>query len=261
MVGILILSGSRRGSPGPSLRWSSGSSCRPPWICRPGVAVVGDVATGIAVPGLPRHPVRRLRLPHRRARSGIVFLALAESIGAARSFGAGHGYDIDPGPGAHRARRVQRRQRPVRRVRGRRQLQPVRDRRGGGRPDPAVVARSRPAWSSRRRSSSRRCSRTCRLSVLAAIVISSVLNLVNLGRAAPLPRLAPDRLPAGHDGLGGVVFTTALTGMAIAVALSLLAILYQASRPYIAVLGRIPGDPPVFADAGRHASADRSRGS
>ena len=42
--------------------------------------------------------------------------------------------------------------------------------------------------------------------------------------------------------LGGVVFTTALTGMAIAVALSLLAILYQASRPYIAVLGRIPGD-------------------
>ena len=56
--------------------------------------------------------------------------------------------------------------------------------------------------------------------------------------------------------LGGVVFTTALTGMAIAVALSLLAILYQASRPYIAVLGRIPGDPPVFADVERH---DRRR--
>jgi MFS superfamily sulfate permease-like transporter len=51
------------------------------------------------------------------------------------------------------------------------------------------------------------------------------------------------------------VFTTALTGMAIAVALSLLAILYQASRPYIAVLGRIPGDPPVYADADRHATA------
>ena len=55
--------------------------------------------------------------------------------------------------------------------------------------------------------------------------------------------------------LGGVVFTTALMGMAIAVALSLLAILYQASRPYIAVLGRIPGDPADFADAGRHRSA------
>src|SRR4029077_18709829 len=53
--------------------------------------------------------------------------------------------------------------------------------------------------------------------------------------------------------LGGVVFTTALTGMAIAVALSLLAILYQASRPYIAVLGRIPGRPPVYPGAGRTA--------
>ena len=37
--------------------------------------------------------------------------------------------------------------------------------------------------------------------------------------------------------------------------LSLVAILYQASRPYIAVLGRIPGDPPVYADADRHATA------
>ena len=55
--------------------------------------------------------------------------------------------------------------------------------------------------------------------------------------------------------LGGVVFTTALTGMAIAVALSLLAILYRASRPYLAVLGRVPGDPPVFADADRHPTA------
>jgi sulfate permease, SulP family len=52
--------------------------------------------------------------------------------------------------------------------------------------------------------------------------------------------------------LGGVVFTTPLTGMAIAVALSLLAILYQASRPYIAVLARIPGDPPIYADTERH---------
>jgi MFS superfamily sulfate permease-like transporter len=43
--------------------------------------------------------------------------------------------------------------------------------------------------------------------------------------------------------------------MVIAVALSLLAILYQASRPYIAVLARMPGDPPSYADAERHASA------
>ena len=60
--------------------------------------------------------------------------------------------------------------------------------------------------------------------------------------------------------LAGVVFTTALTGMAIAVALSLLAILYQASRPYIAVLGRLPGMPVVFGDADRHPSAEPIEG-
>ena len=67
--------------------------------------------------------------------------------------------------------------------------------------------------------------------------------------------------------LGGVVFTTALTGMAIAVALSLLAILYQASRPYIAVLGRMPGrptgvrrrGPPPEGRAGRRASSAPAR--
>ncbi len=93
------------------------------------------------------------------------------------------------------------------------------------------------------------------LSVLAAIVITSVLGLV---RVAELRRyLAWKRTDflLAITALAGVVFTTALTGMAIAVALSLLAILYQASRPYIAVLGRLPGDPPVYADADRHANA------
>ena len=45
-----------------------------------------------------------------------------------------------PGPGAHRPRRVERRGRPVRWVRGRCQPEPVRDRRSGRQPDPALVA-------------------------------------------------------------------------------------------------------------------------
>ena len=92
-------------------------------------------------------------------------------------------------------------------------------------------------------------------SVLAAIVIASVVSLVNLGELRRYLAWRRTDFLLAMTALGGVVFTTALTGMAIAVALSLLAILYQASRPYIAVLGRIPGRPPVFADAGRHARA------
>ncbi|HEX6869061.1 MAG TPA: SulP family inorganic anion transporter, partial [Candidatus Limnocylindrales bacterium] len=51
-----------------------------------GVAVVGDVATGITLPSIPRIPIGDIIFLLTGA-FGIVFLALAESIGAARSFG------------------------------------------------------------------------------------------------------------------------------------------------------------------------------
>ncbi len=60
-----------------------------------GVAVVGDVATGLPQPSIPKIPIGDIIFLITGA-FGIVFLALAESIGAARSFGARHGYDIDP---------------------------------------------------------------------------------------------------------------------------------------------------------------------
>ena len=96
--------------------------------------------------------------------------------------------------------------------------------------------------------------------VLAAIVISSVVGLVDLGELRRYYRWKRTDFLLAMTALIGVVSTTALTGMAIAVALSLLAILYQASRPYIAVLGRIPGSPPVFADADRHPTAEPVEG-
>ena len=60
-----------------------------------GVAVVGDVTTGIPRPSIPRIPFGDVFFIVTGA-FGIVFLALAESIGAARAFAAQHGYEIDP---------------------------------------------------------------------------------------------------------------------------------------------------------------------
>ncbi len=60
-----------------------------------GVAVVGEVATGVPFPSLPNVPFGDIVFLLTGA-FGIVFLALAESIGAARSFGTRHGYQIDP---------------------------------------------------------------------------------------------------------------------------------------------------------------------
>jgi MFS superfamily sulfate permease-like transporter len=185
---------------------------------------------------------------------GIVFLALAESIGAARSFGARHGYDIDPDQelialGASN----------------------LASGLFGGFAVDASFSQSATGEAAGNRTQLASLItaglvlatsivlaplfHNLPLSVLAAIVISSVLNLVNIGELRRYWAWKRTDFLLALTALGGVVLTTALTGMAIAVALSLLAILYQASRPYIAVLGRIPGDPPVFADADRHVTS------
>ena len=50
----------------------------------------------------------------------------------------------------------------------------------------------------------------------------------------------------------GVVLTDVLTGLVIAVVLSLIFIVYRASRPYIALLGRAPESTVEFGDILRH---------
>ena len=56
--------------------------------------------------------------------------------------------------------------------------------------------------------------------------------------------------------LVGVLLTTVLTGLAIAVLLSVAFLLYRASRPYVAALGRIPGYRNTFGDLQRHPDAE-----
>ena len=46
-----------------------------------------------------------------------------------------------------------------------------------------------------------------------------------------------------------------LTGLVIAVLISLSLLLYRASRPYLAVLGGLPGESPVYVDVTRHQTA------
>ena len=218
-----------------------------------GVAVVGEVATGIPTPSIPRFPLRDLVVLVTGA-FGIVFLAIAESIGAARSFGARHGYEIDPdqeliGLGASN-------------VAG--------GLFGGFAVDASFsqTATGEAAGNLTQLASLITAGLVLATSivlapvfanlptaVLAAIVITSVVGLVNIAELRRYLAWKRTDFALAMTALGGVVFTTALTGMAIAVALSLLAILYQASRPYIAVLGLIPGQPAVFADADRHPSA------
>ncbi len=60
-----------------------------------GVAVLGPVPTGVPSPSLPSFPLGDLFALTAGA-AGLVFLALGESIGSAREFGTRHGYRIEP---------------------------------------------------------------------------------------------------------------------------------------------------------------------
>ena len=259
LVGILLLKRIAPRIPGPLIALIVGIALSTALdLSARGVEVVGEIQTGVPLPSIPRLPLGDLVFLITGA-FGIVFLALAESIGAARSFGARHGYDIDPDQelialGASN----------------------VASGLFGGFAVDASFSNSATAESAGNRTQVASLItaglilataivlaplfQNLPTAVLAAIVISSVLGLIDIGELRRYYRWKRTDFLLAMTALIGVVSTTALTGMAIAVALSLLAILYQASRPYIAVLGRIPGSPPVFADADRHPTAEPVEG-
>lgn len=99
---------------------------------------------------------------------------------------------------------------------------------------------------------------------LAAIVIAALIELVDVPTLVRLYRTYSERLipvfgPAARADfiaavaalLGVLVFDT-LPGLFIGIASSLLLLIYRASRPRIARLGRVPGTPSLYADVERH---------
>jgi SulP family sulfate permease len=99
---------------------------------------------------------------------------------------------------------------------------------------------------------------------LAAVVIAAVIELVDVDALVGLYRVhtralgraygvaaRPDFIAAVAAMLGVLVFDT-LPGLFIGIAISLLLLLYRVSRPYVAVLGRVPGTSDHFVDVARH---------
>ena len=77
--------------------------------------------------------------------------------------------------------------------------------------------------------------------VLGAIVIAAVAHLVDVGALRRLRRTDPTDFILAILCFAGVLVFGLLIGLAIAVVLSLLALVYRAYRPSYAVLGRAPG--------------------
>jgi len=103
---------------------------------------------------------------------------------------------------------------------------------------------------------------------LAAVVIAAVVELVDVPALVSLYRAytrrlgrefgfvaRPDFIAAVAALLGVTVFDT-LPGLFIGIAVSLLLLVYRASRPYVATLGRIPGSDGQYSDVARHPEND-----
>ena len=99
---------------------------------------------------------------------------------------------------------------------------------------------------------------------LAAVVIAAVIELVDLPALTALYRIATSQLRgiygiaarpdfyAAVAALAGVLVFDTLPGLFIGIAVSLLLLLYRASRPHVAVLGQVPGRPGHYGDVQRH---------
>jgi sulfate permease, SulP family len=107
---------------------------------------------------------------------------------------------------------------------------------------------------------------------LAAVVIAAVIELVDIAALTALWRIATRQLRgiygiaarpdfiAAVAALAGVLVFDTLPGLVIGVVVSLLLLLYRASRPHVAVLGQVPGMPGQYGDVLRHPENEQPPG-
>lgn len=218
-----------------------------------GVAVVGDITGGVPVPSLPAIGLGDIAYLATGA-AGIFFLALAESISASRAFANRHGYRIDPDQelvalgGSNLGSGLL----------------------GGFTVDASVSSMATgEAAGSKSQVSSLVMAAGLLLTVLflsplftnlpqailAAIIITAVISLVDLGEWRRYVQWRKTDALIALVATLGVLLTDVLEGLVIAALVSVVILLYSASRPAIARLGRLPGPEGNFVDRDRHPDA------
>ncbi len=107
---------------------------------------------------------------------------------------------------------------------------------------------------------------------LAAAVIAALIELVDIGALVELYRLYTRRLGsiygaaarpdfiAAVAAMFGVLLFDTLPGLFIGIAVSFLLLLYRASKPHIAALGKVPGTRGQYGDRDRHPENDEVPG-
>jgi high affinity sulfate transporter 1 len=215
-----------------------------------GVATTGEIPAGLPTlggPALRLHDIEGI-VP---LAAGCLLLAYIESVSAARTFAAKHGYGVDPrqellGIGAANLATALGHGYPVA---GGLSQSAVNDKAGARTPLALVFASVTLAL--------------CLLfltgllenlpkAVLAAVVLTAVSGLLDFPALLRMWRVSPLDFYAGAVALGGVLLLGILQGILLAALTSILLLLLSTSRPHVAFLGRIPGTNS-YSDLARHA--------
>jgi high affinity sulfate transporter 1 len=227
-----------------------------------GLPALGLATTGNIPPGLPTlsGPALRLRdvegiIP---LAAGCMLLAYIESVSAARTFAAKHGYALDArqellGLGAANLATALGQGYPVA---GGLSQSAINDKAGARSPLALVFASMTLGL--------------CLLfltgllqnlpkAVLAAVVVTAVIGLLDFPALFRMWRVSRMDFHAATISLGAVLLLGILQGILLASLASILLLLARASRPHVAFLGRIPGTDS-YSDLARHPENERLPG-
>ena len=215
-----------------------------------GVAIVGTVPTGlpsVSVPDIKSEDIATLMA----AAAGMALVVFSESLGAAQNFATKHGYDIDPNQelmalGAANA--------------GSGFL--------GGLAAGGSLSQSAVNESAGARSEASPLVAAALIlvtvlfltplfknlpeAVLAALIIHAVSHLWKVKQFKLYYREQRIEFWLGLATLAGVILIDVLPGLVIGVVAMLLFVIYTASKPHLAVLGRAPDLPGFYGDVERH---------
>jgi sulfate permease, SulP family len=215
-----------------------------------GVEVAGVLPQGlpsVALPQVSLDKVIEMILPA----IGIFLVAYSEALGVAREFAEKHGYEVDPDQelNAHAITNLASGLFGGMIAAGGMSASAVKEGAGGRTQIANIVAWGvtlvtllffTPLFTSLPEA------------VLAALIIHAVWHILTARKLEKIRKVSPTEFWLGVITLFGVLLVDVLEGMIIGLVASVLLVLYQSSRPHIAVLGRVPGIPGAYSDLERH---------
>jgi high affinity sulfate transporter 1 len=215
-----------------------------------GVAIVGHVPSGLPSVSIPQPPAGDIAALMAGA-AGMMLVIFSESLGAATNFATKYGYEIDANQelvalGVANLGSATLRGLPA----GGSLSQSAVNEGAGARSELSPLVATvlalvtvlflTPVF------------KNLPEAVLAALIIHAVSHLWKIREFRLYRREQPLEFWVGLVTLVGVITIDVLPGLVIGVVSMILLFVYQASRPHVSVLGRVPGVPDAYGDVERH---------